>query len=380
MLLLLSYVCPADIFYVFATQCQSELARAEASYICNTDNQYIVATSGNPLRGLIQDHVAGGVKLTCKETFLTKAEYQQLLFIALCGLSGTEIVTPMEDIITPPPAILKPQQLWTGKQVISGLLKHVCRPPLPPLHLDGKTRTPATAFGAEQGESEVVIRYSELLCGVLDKAAVGNSSLGVVHAVFELCGPELAGRMLNAFGRLFTFVLQDSGHSCGIADLTLTDAVDAMRRTKLQTVISESQDGLQKFMQSAGMVGAGGSIMASTGSKKAVVSAEVVGKKAMTLVEQQTAQFLSSSKTAKVKLDGAMQSNINKTASEVIRGCLPGGLTLPFLQNNFSMMVLTGAKGSSVNQSQISCFLGQQALEGQRVPIMASGKKTAAHL
>jgi DNA-directed RNA polymerase I subunit RPA1 len=38
------------------------------------------------------------------------------------------------------------------------------------------------------------------------------------------------------------------------------------------------------------------------------------------------------------------------------------------------MMVLTGAKGSAVNQSQISCFLGQQALEGQRVPIMISGK------
>ena len=40
----------------------------------------------------------------------------------------------------------------------------------------------------------------------------------------------------------------------------------------------------------------------------------------------------------------------------------------------YSMMVLTGAKGSAVNQSQISCFLGQQALEGQRVPIMISGK------
>jgi DNA-directed RNA polymerase I subunit RPA1 len=67
------------------------------------------------------------------------------------------------------------------------------------------------------------------------------------------------------------------------------------------------------------------------------------------------------------------------------------------------MMVQTGAKGSAVNQSQISCFLGtlfecpfmdtklfcdasmeisynsrmiigQQALEGMRVPLMVSGK------
>ena len=37
-------------------------------------------------------------------------------------------------------------------------------------------------------------------------------------------------------------------------------------------------------------------------------------------------------------------------------------------------MVTTGAKGSMVNQSQVSCALGQQALEGRRVPRMSSGK------
>ena len=37
-------------------------------------------------------------------------------------------------------------------------------------------------------------------------------------------------------------------------------------------------------------------------------------------------------------------------------------------------MVNTGAKGSTVNQSQVSCALGQQALEGRRVPRMSSGR------
>lgn len=37
-------------------------------------------------------------------------------------------------------------------------------------------------------------------------------------------------------------------------------------------------------------------------------------------------------------------------------------------------MVTTGAKGSIVNQSQVSCALGQQALEGRRVPRMSSGR------
>ena len=37
-------------------------------------------------------------------------------------------------------------------------------------------------------------------------------------------------------------------------------------------------------------------------------------------------------------------------------------------------MVTTGAKGSIVNQSQVSCALGQQALEGRRVPRLNSGR------
>lgn len=45
-----------------------------------------------------------------------------------------------------------------------------------------------------------------------------------------------------------------------------------------------------------------------------------------------------------------------------------------FPENNFSMMTLTGAKGSNVNHSMVSVMLGQQELEGRRVPIMISGK------
>jgi DNA-directed RNA polymerase I subunit RPA1 len=45
-----------------------------------------------------------------------------------------------------------------------------------------------------------------------------------------------------------------------------------------------------------------------------------------------------------------------------------------FPSNNMQMMTVSGAKGSSVNVSQISCMLGQQELEGRRVPTMVSGK------
>lgn len=39
-----------------------------------------------------------------------------------------------------------------------------------------------------------------------------------------------------------------------------------------------------------------------------------------------------------------------------------------------SLMTSTGAKGSIVNFSQISCLLGQQELEGRRVPRLPNGR------
>lgn len=285
----------------------------------------------------------------------------QLLFIAVTGLPGTEVITPSERIVLPTPAVLKPRKLWTGKQVISALLRHLCRPPLPALNLDGKTRTPATAFGVDQDEHIIVFRNGELLCGVIDKASIGNSALGIVHAVYELYGPDFAGRILNAFGRLFTYYLQDAGQSCGIEALTLTRAAEGERSRLLTKVIDDNFRAFTAFSN-------GESVMDS-------LSGPLPSNKEILKSERKVDElFAADKKTTKIKLDGAMQSVVNKSASDVIKACLPGGLERPFQKNDFSTMVLTGAKGSAVNQSQISCFLGQQALEGLRVPIMISGK------
>jgi DNA-directed RNA polymerase I subunit RPA1 len=55
---------------------QSYLAASEAYKLMATHRQYIVPTSGKPIRGLIQDSVVSGVFLSSKDTFLTKDQYQ----------------------------------------------------------------------------------------------------------------------------------------------------------------------------------------------------------------------------------------------------------------------------------------------------------------
>src|SRR3954454_8075184 len=92
---------------------QNELAQIEAKMIGNANKQYLSPTTGSPLRGLIQDHVVTGVWLTCKDTFITKGEYQQLLFTSLRPAPRDST-----KVLTLHPAILKPRKLWTGKQLV----------------------------------------------------------------------------------------------------------------------------------------------------------------------------------------------------------------------------------------------------------------------
>jgi DNA-directed RNA polymerase I subunit RPA1 len=173
-------------------------------------------------------------------TFIEREVYQQLLFAALGSLPGLELIRSDANIELLPPAIRKPKELWTGKQVISTLLNHLRKGNdrdedpsfnFPGLSMERKAKTPATAFGASWNEHMVIVRDGDLVQGILDKAAFGASEFSLVHAVYEAYGPSRAGLLLNALGRLFTAYIQYyTGHSCRMEDLILTPDADEKRR------------------------------------------------------------------------------------------------------------------------------------------------------
>ena len=338
---------------------QNELARAEAYQIVLNSRQYCVPTDGSPLRGLIQDHVGCGVLLTKRDTFLTRDEYMQLVYAACASITGGggEEVTPIRQL---PPAILKPRALWTGKQVISTVLAQLTAPDLPPLNLNGKSKMPAKALGEGNQEHVVVIRSNELLQGVLDKAAFGASSFGLVHSVYELYGPDKAGCLLTALGRLFTHYLQIFGaYTCGLADMVL---VDKAEKERAALIAGASEKGRAAAARWA--VEQEGGDPDDPASVKNVDTQATLRRKIQTDVDGQ----------ASGSLDNAYKTVFMPLTSSIISTCLPNGQYMPFPRNNLSLMVLPGAKGSGVNHSQISCCLGQQELEGKRVPRMISGK------
>lgn len=348
---------------------QSELARAEASNIADTDHQYLSATAGKPLRGLIQDHISMGVQFTSRDVFFDREQYQQLLYNCIRPENG-HLPSGRDRLITVPPAIIKPKPMWTGKQVITTVLRNIIPSELDGINLTSKSQTSADRWGektllpADSGEWKVTAEFvshrdteqvvifkdGEHLCGILDKAQLGPAVGGLVHSCYELYGHIVAGQLLSVMGRLLTRYLNERAWSCGMDDLYLTPEGDNLRKQRLTVAPRVGHEVSVGYVQL-------NKAKTKQGSKQLISRLEDV------LRNDDQLNTLD-------QLYNASTKNITDAVSKV----LPGGLMKPFPRNQMQAMTTSGAKGSGVNANQISSNLGQQVLEGRRVPIMVSGK------
>ncbi|KAI3832171.1 hypothetical protein MKW92_038467 [Papaver armeniacum] len=335
---------------------QDEISRAEAYNIVNANNQYIVPTSGEPKRGLIQDHIVSAVLLTKKDTFLTRDEFYYLLYgsgvsaAVRCSSNGRprkkiSVISTEDEIQDIPPAIWRPEPLWTGKQVITSILNHITRTRgLTPLTIEKSGKIPNNYFVEESKEGngsekrkiseelKLRIQKNDLLHGVIDKNQFG--SYGLVHMVQELYGSDM------------------HGFTCGIDDLLVTPNADKERMEKLEKV----KQRVKKYTLCLLVL---------------MMEIQVYPR---VLQEEIEKTIRTNGETATTRLDRMMSSSLNGITSEVNDMLFPNGLQKPFPKNCLSVMTISGAKGSTVNFSQISSLLGQQELEGKRVPRMISGK------
>lgn len=424
---------------------QSQIARQEAYSISNTENQYIVPTSGNPIRGLIQDSVVSSVLLTLKDNFFTRQEFFQLVYSSLESTLNSNTIS---HIVIPEPAIFKPKMLWTGKQVVSCVLKSlITKHPIfghedqkysnrkvgHGLNMEIKTRIGEDKWTAShKNEAHLIIRDNDLLTGIVDKNQIGNSGFGIVHSYYELYGPSYAGELLTTFCKLFINYLQFfHGYTCGVGDLILNTEINLKRRADSQNILKEGMSALAKnfgmdnFELTHDNYSKRAFITKQNFSEELISLPPKIQEEAKRMVRNQNFKITEDSfkdKSSIIKELEALESNdpailqriddleislkneemieelrtkihemvlkddsIEEHLDSVVKGatndaskCLNfwinNGLIKRFPDNLFALMVLTGAKGSNLNHTLISCLLGQQELEGRRVPRMASGR------
>lgn len=335
---------------------QSEVSRAEALQIADTDHQYLSATAGAPLRGLIQDHLSVAVWMTNRDTFFDRQTYQQLLYNCLRPESGHIVSGRIETV---PPAIIKPVARWTGKQVITTILLNIMPEDCQPLNMTSQAKVSARSWttktdieganGAEEGV--VLIKEGHLITGILDKSQLGPTSGGFIHSVHEIYGSAVAGKLLSILGRLLTKFLHLRAFTCGIDDLRMTAAGEQTRKDLLKDAHQIGLEVASKY------------VTLEDGKPKST-DPELLARLEDVMRDEEK----------QAGLDAMMNGRSNDLSSRITKACLPTGLVKQFPKNQMQNMTVSGAKGSAVNANLISCNLGQQVLEGRRVPIMISGK------
>uniref|UniRef100_A0A452Y404 DNA-directed RNA polymerase subunit n=1 Tax=Aegilops tauschii subsp. strangulata TaxID=200361 RepID=A0A452Y404_AEGTS len=155
---------------------QTEEARTEAFMLMGVQNNLCTSKNGEILVASTQDFLTSSFLVTRKDTF-----YDRSYFTLLCSYLGDA----MENIDLPTPALIKPIEIWTGKQLFSVLIRpNACTKVFlnltveEKIYMKLKERDKKAITVLEEtmcpNDGFVYFRNSELLCGQVGKKTLGE--------------------------------------------------------------------------------------------------------------------------------------------------------------------------------------------------------------
>ena len=213
------------------------------------------------------------------------------------------------------------EQIRAGKVTSFDLLSQI----LPPLSLKVKNKQ----YGdKEPKESNNVVEILDgnYLRGQIDKGILGSGTKGIIHRICNDFGNIAASDFIDDFQNIITEYMKTSSFSVGISDLisdnkTNDEIVNVItnKKTDVKNLIDQTQIGV--FENNSG-------------------------------------------KTNEQEFETKVNNILNQASSEA------GKIGLKSLSkdNRFVIMVNAGSKGSDLNISQMISCVGQQNVDGKRIP------------
>ncbi|KAI8072537.1 hypothetical protein BC940DRAFT_292818 [Gongronella butleri] len=300
---------------------QTQEAKAEAIELMGVKNNLVTPRNGEPLIAATQDFITAAYLLSYKDTFYTRGQFCQVVSM-MCDADL--------QIDIPPPAVWKPQRLWTGKQVFNVLFRPNKKSPVL-INLEAKTKS----FVKEEGripdlcpnDGWLVIQNSEIMCGLVDKAIVGDGNKNsAFYVILRDYGTIETATCMNRLAKLCARWLANQGFSIGISDVTPGARLREIKDQAVKDAYAQCDEIINKYR---------------AGKLETMAGCD----------EEQT-----------------MESTVSGILSAV-RGDL-GKVCMTELNmyNSPSIMARCGSKGSQINVSQMVACVGQQIISGTRIP------------
>lgn len=294
---------------------QTVEAAADAKVLMNVLNNLFSPRCGELIVAPTQDFLSGAYLLTRKNVFMDYSHFTFLL---------AQIFDANVHVDIPPPAILKPVPLWTGKQLISLMIKPNRNCDIDFTHSIANKEYKGNMHMDVQ-DGWVSFLHSEMISGVLEKSLIGGGTKSLFAVLARDISPKFSAVCMGRIAKLACRFMMNRGFSIGITDVTPNEVLEE----KKETVVREAYREADEYIS---------------------------GLKDGTL---EVAPGMTIDQTFEMKMNGTL-SQVRDNMGKI---CLAQLSNL----NTALVMANSGAKGSAINVSQMMSCLGQQIISGQRV-------------
>jgi DNA-directed RNA polymerase beta' subunit len=287
---------------------QSYEAAVELEEIAAVPHHIITPRHAKPLIGVYQDTLVGSYRLTRPNQFTIK-EFMNLM-----------MWNKMFDGEIPVPRSVseKGAQRWTGQQVLSELL--------PPINLMMPNKSYKKGEDNDKSENFVKIIQGDIQQGVVDADVYMKASKGIIHTTFNDYGSKATVDLLNSLQNTVEHYLVLNGFSVGISDLVADDHTKA----DIEQIIQERKKKIE----------------------------QVILQVHTDLFDNNTG------KTNQQEFEDQVFGILNQATGDAGKA----GQQSLSAENRLVTMVRSGSKGDPLNIAQMIACLGQQAIEGKRIP------------
>ena len=283
---------------------QNVLAETELRHLAAIPYQIISPASNAPIIGIYQDSLLGSYRFTRPNIKLTPREAMNLLMMY------SKVDTK---------ALRDAGKKLTSFDVLSQIMA--------PITLVYKTKFFGDNEKFEDSVSNVLeIRNGKYIRGQIEKGVLASTTKGILHRTFNDYGHMACSNFIDDLQNIVTEYMKSSSYSVGVSDLIADNATNKKiiqailkQKTEVQSLIDKVHLGV--FVNNT----------VNTNSAEFEVQVNKILNKAM-------------DESGKVARD-----SLNK-------------------DNRFLMIVNSGSKGNMLNISQMISGLGQQNVDGKRIP------------
>ena len=284
---------------------QSPEATQELQDIAAVPFQMISPRHQKPVIKVVQDALLGTYRITKQGESFTRKEYMNFMM----WNKRFDGKLPQSEMVNGAPK-------WTGQNVVSSLL--------PPLNSDLKNKM----YDDDQASHNLVKLRDGIIQGssIVDDDVLNKTGVGIVHSTYNDFGSGAAVNFIDSLQSTIEAYLISSGFSVGLSDLVADDETLSTMNDIVQTRKKEID--------------------------------EIVLQVHMDLFDNNTGR------SNQDEFEGQVFGKLNKAIEEL--GKL--GQKALAQENRLISMLKAGSKGSTINVSQMVACVGQQNIEGRRIP------------